>query len=160
MQHCVTARLKLPESRLQNFVHPSASMNPSQGIYGGMGAALVSSFYNSVQRHSPHLLKSYTQMRRTKGMTKTNAVRTCVHRSTSSDTSFLREVQHSSPRSAMFLPLSRKELAGRPVRPKNIVSNRGTPASSYLPTQKEREFKSLMEMRCVRALPILVTCKI
>jgi hypothetical protein len=37
----VTARFKLPDSRLQYLVHSSVSMHPSQGIYGGIGAAVV-----------------------------------------------------------------------------------------------------------------------
>jgi hypothetical protein len=37
----VTVRFKLPDSWLQYFVHSSVSMNPSQGIYGGIAAAVV-----------------------------------------------------------------------------------------------------------------------
>ena len=40
VQVYVTVRLKLPYSRLQYFVHSLVSMNPSQGIYGGTGAAV------------------------------------------------------------------------------------------------------------------------
>jgi hypothetical protein len=36
----VTVRFKLPDSRLQYFVHSSISINP-QGIYGGTVAAVV-----------------------------------------------------------------------------------------------------------------------
>lgn len=50
----VTIHLKLSNSRLQYFVHSSLSMNQFQGIYGGMGAALVNCCYNSIQSHSPH----------------------------------------------------------------------------------------------------------
>jgi len=32
--------LKLPVSQLQYFVHSLVSTNPSQGIYGGIGAAV------------------------------------------------------------------------------------------------------------------------
>jgi len=37
----VTVRLKLPNFRSQYFVHSPVSMNPSQGIYGGIGASVV-----------------------------------------------------------------------------------------------------------------------
>jgi hypothetical protein len=37
----VIVRFKLPDSRLQYFVHSSVSMNPSQGIYGGIGAGVI-----------------------------------------------------------------------------------------------------------------------
>jgi len=46
-QACVIVRLKLPDSRLQYFVHSSESMNPPQRIYGGKGAALVNRCYNT-----------------------------------------------------------------------------------------------------------------
>ena len=51
--------LRLPDSQLQYFVHSSVSMNPSQGKYGGIGAALFT--HNYILFHSPHLLRSYTQ---------------------------------------------------------------------------------------------------
>ena len=35
----VTVRHKLPDSRLQYFVHSSVGRDTSQGIYGGTGAA-------------------------------------------------------------------------------------------------------------------------
>jgi len=59
--YIVAICLKLPNSQLQYFIHSSISMNPSQGIYGGLGAGLVNYCYKFIQLHSPHLLKSYTQ---------------------------------------------------------------------------------------------------
>jgi len=70
---------KLPNSWLQYFIHLSVNMNPSQGIYGSIAATLVNCCYNSTQPHSPQLLKSYTQSRKTERLTETNAVRMCVH---------------------------------------------------------------------------------
>ena len=43
-------RLKLPYSRLQYFVHQSVSMNPSQGIHGGIGAAVFYRCYTANMR--------------------------------------------------------------------------------------------------------------
>jgi len=37
----VTVHLKLPNFRLHYFVHSPVSMNPSQGVYGGIGGGLV-----------------------------------------------------------------------------------------------------------------------
>jgi hypothetical protein len=37
----VTVHLEIPDSRLQYFVHLPVSMNPSKGIYRGIGAAVI-----------------------------------------------------------------------------------------------------------------------
>jgi hypothetical protein len=50
----VTIRLNLPDSWLQFFVHSSVSVNPPQSIYGGTGAALISSRYKIID-HTLHI---------------------------------------------------------------------------------------------------------
>ena len=48
-ENCLTVRLTLPDSRLQ---HTSVSMNPSQGLYRGIEAALNESCYIYSQLYS------------------------------------------------------------------------------------------------------------
>jgi len=45
----VIIRLKLPDSELQHFVCLLVNVNPFQGIYGGIGVALVNHHYKCIQ---------------------------------------------------------------------------------------------------------------
>jgi len=49
--YSLTVRLELPDSRLQFFVRLSVNMNPSQGIYGGIGVALVRRQYKIIEHN-------------------------------------------------------------------------------------------------------------
>jgi hypothetical protein len=98
----VTIHLTLPDSRLQYFLHTSINMNHSQGIYVGIGVALVDCCYKFMQSHSPHLLKTYTNHETLEDRSRQMLLK-CV---------FTAPVVSLPPffiktRSGMFLPLSR-----------------------------------------------------
>jgi len=137
----------LPDSRLQHFVHSSVSMNPSKGLYRGTGAALVDSCYIYSLLHSPHLLRSYKNVN-----LKLWSRQSCCYNLFSALHAPI--TLFSSPsniwvsRSGISLSLVNKKVACKKAHPKNIVSNKGTPAFRHL-RYTRREFKPFMEMRCV-----------
>jgi hypothetical protein len=120
----VTLRLKLPNPRLQYFLHSSISMLSSQGIYGRLTKINCNYdvFTAPIFSVPPYFVKFNIRV----------PVLDCL-------TQKINSLQAS---------LS-----------KNTVTNVGTPAYSYLPLLQEREFEPLMEIRCVRPLPIIVTCE-
>jgi len=111
----VTIHLKLSYSWLKYFVHSSLSMNHFQGIYGGIGDALVICFYNSIHSHSPHYWRLTYDHEKLKNCPRQTAVTMC---------SLLCLFQHFLPswsltfdsHFGMSLPLPRKQVACRQVR--------------------------------------------
>ena len=67
---------------------------------------------------------------------------------------------YSATNPGMSLPLSRKHLACRQAQPKISFGTKEAVSWIQLPvTIRGKSFKCLMEMRCVRPLPFLMTHK-
>jgi hypothetical protein len=146
----VTIRLKLSDSRLQNFAHPAVSINPSQGIYGEAAAALDNRCHNSIVTLFSLIDGLHTSMNNFK-TDQDNCCYTC---------SSLRQCQYLLPtwslkfesRFGMSLRLSRKQVACRQASPKISLQRK-----EHL-LQPPTGITWKMKMRCAWPLPILVTC--
>jgi len=108
-------------------------MNPSKGIYGGIGAAVVwIVFSNYKLLKSPHLLRSYTQICKLKIDQDTIAIK-YLHTSACSHTLFLYKVLHLSVPILVCLSFSQENRhhAGKPIQKYRF--RQGTPVYRYLP---------------------------
>ena len=126
----VTVLLKLPDSRLQYFVHSSVSVNTSQGIWRGIGATPVNSCYIYSLLRTPHSFRSYKSVNIKTDQDKV-AVTVCSPLRSFPNFFSLSGLKFDC--AVLESPLSRQQAACRTVNPKNIFSKKITSAYRYLP---------------------------